>query len=446
MRSLLKRLACVAGALAFGFLARTARAASPYDAAFAALKELSAEQKKELGALVALPPGPAFLADARVGASLEGAEAALEAFRQAALRPNDGTLFAPKPEVLDAKTPVPQYAKHFTLFRLLLLDAKRGLARKERARAESDLLAAAGFLAQLSRQKSGAMISRLIEQRCLQTAFATLVESLREPSANPAYLQALYERLTEIERSQDFMKEALLEETAMAKGTIRGSFTPEAAAAQREKLSYFNRLGAARLQDAEFFTTVYSRVDAALNEQERALSEAFRTNEPAGIGALAAKRERELLERKQARDAVSEWSKVVDAFRGGTRLKAMMAEAAADTFLGGSIPRYDKLVPVHHAHLSELGALRAGLAVALYRRQRRRLPESLEELVPSFLPELPRDSFNGFQPLRYAKLGKKFVVYGFGPDGKDDRGATSVKLEGLADDPAKAIGDIVVSD
>lgn len=50
-----------------------------------------------------------------------------------------------------------------------------------------------------------------------------------------------------------------------------------------------------------------------------------------------------------------------------------------------------------------------------------RLPDRLEELVPGFTAELPKDPFDG-QPLRYRKLEKGFVVYSVGADRKDQQG------------------------
>lgn len=49
------------------------------------------------------------------------------------------------------------------------------------------------------------------------------------------------------------------------------------------------------------------------------------------------------------------------------------------------------------------------------------LPESLEQLVPQFLPAIPADPFDG-EPIRYKKLPTGFVVYSIGPDRADDGG------------------------
>ena len=66
----------------------------------------------------------------------------------------------------------------------------------------------------------------------------------------------------------------------------------------------------------------------------------------------------------------------------------------------------------------------AGLAVALerFRLSRGEYPSALAELVPDFLPEVPRDIYSG-QPFRYHQTeAGSFVLYSFGPDRHDDGG------------------------
>jgi len=58
----------------------------------------------------------------------------------------------------------------------------------------------------------------------------------------------------------------------------------------------------------------------------------------------------------------------------------------------------------------------AAIACERYRRRHGKLPQSLEELVPEFLPKVPSDPFDG-EPLRYAVTGDGYLVYSVGPDG-----------------------------
>ncbi len=63
------------------------------------------------------------------------------------------------------------------------------------------------------------------------------------------------------------------------------------------------------------------------------------------------------------------------------------------------------------------------VAVALvnYRAKHDKFPDTLDALVPDYLPQVPRDPFDG-KPLRFKAEGKGVVVYSVGPDLKDDGG------------------------
>lgn len=61
------------------------------------------------------------------------------------------------------------------------------------------------------------------------------------------------------------------------------------------------------------------------------------------------------------------------------------------------------------------------IAVERFRRAHGRLPESLAELVPGFLPQVPVDPFDG-RPLRYVLRGNQYIVYSVGKDAADNGG------------------------
>ena len=66
-------------------------------------------------------------------------------------------------------------------------------------------------------------------------------------------------------------------------------------------------------------------------------------------------------------------------------------------------------------------AIRAGLALAAFRTGRGAYPDRLEQLVPEFLPELPKDLFDG-QPLRYRRDGAGYRLYSLCQNRRDDGG------------------------
>jgi hypothetical protein len=62
------------------------------------------------------------------------------------------------------------------------------------------------------------------------------------------------------------------------------------------------------------------------------------------------------------------------------------------------------------------------LALERFRLAENHWPEELKELVPAYLPAVPRDPFDG-RAMRYRKLPDGVIVYSVGPDGKDNGGA-----------------------
>lgn len=73
---------------------------------------------------------------------------------------------------------------------------------------------------------------------------------------------------------------------------------------------------------------------------------------------------------------------------------------------------------------AESGGANAAIAVEFYRRKHGRLPQSLDELVPEFLPRVPQDPYVG-APLKYIAAPDHFKIYSVGRDGKDDGGDRS---------------------
>jgi hypothetical protein len=73
---------------------------------------------------------------------------------------------------------------------------------------------------------------------------------------------------------------------------------------------------------------------------------------------------------------------------------------------------------------------RAGLACRLHKSRTGRYPESLEELVPGILAEVPVDPFTG-KPLVYRREGEGFIVYSLGSNQKDDGGRSTYMITQL---------------
>ncbi len=85
------------------------------------------------------------------------------------------------------------------------------------------------------------------------------------------------------------------------------------------------------------------------------------------------------------------------------------------------LPAFPWLTTEDIRTIARLRTADVALAIQRYRLATGSLPDSLEELVPSYLDAVPKDPFDG-KDLRYKKLDIGFVVYSVGEDGKDDGG------------------------
>ncbi len=78
--------------------------------------------------------------------------------------------------------------------------------------------------------------------------------------------------------------------------------------------------------------------------------------------------------------------------------------------------------------MMELAGLRILVAIELYRAERGRLPATLDELVPAYLPKLPADPFAADGKFRYRILPapdaqkRTYLLYSVGFNGQDDAG------------------------
>jgi hypothetical protein len=72
--------------------------------------------------------------------------------------------------------------------------------------------------------------------------------------------------------------------------------------------------------------------------------------------------------------------------------------------------------------------LQVDLSLRLFHHDNRRWPDSLDELVPGYLPTMPVDPYGG-QPLHYRSTDEGFVLYRVGQDLSDDGGRFGNLLE-----------------
>jgi hypothetical protein len=86
------------------------------------------------------------------------------------------------------------------------------------------------------------------------------------------------------------------------------------------------------------------------------------------------------------------------------------------------LPALGKSIQRDCDHTARIRTTQTAIAIERFRRAHNgNLPADLNELIPTYLPSIPRDPFDG-QPLRFKRRATGYVVYSIGSDLHDDGG------------------------
>ncbi|MEA3226999.1 MAG: hypothetical protein U9Q07_13695, partial [Planctomycetota bacterium] len=97
------------------------------------------------------------------------------------------------------------------------------------------------------------------------------------------------------------------------------------------------------------------------------------------------------------------------------------AALGTDLVLGHVTAALGRIDMINLKGITHLQTAQAALAIQRYRLAAGELPDTLADLVPTYLDAVPEDPFDG-NDLRYKKLEVGFVVYSIGEDSLDDGG------------------------
>jgi hypothetical protein len=130
---------------------------------------------------------------------------------------------------------------------------------------------------------------------------------------------------------------------------------------------------------------------------------------------------------KMIRATDEPWPEALEAFKLAGQEAQRRAQGGASPARVGRVltallvPAVEAFTTATARDAAMNGATDAAIACERYRRRHGTLPQSLDELVPEFLPRVPIDPFDG-QPLRYLVAEDGYLVYSVGPDGTDHGG------------------------
>jgi hypothetical protein len=104
-------------------------------------------------------------------------------------------------------------------------------------------------------------------------------------------------------------------------------------------------------------------------------------------------------------------------------------------------PAIKKVVEAQWRTTAEMRCIGAAIACERFRMSTGRWPESLNELVPMFIPAVPRDPFDA-EPLRLKRTEDGIVVYSIGLNRQDDGGDTRGPTKSDALDEGVRLWDV----
>lgn len=309
------------------------------------------------------------------------------------------------------------------LSQVLMFDARLALSDGDTQRACDDYIAAMG-LARQARQDPY-LISDLIGMAIHSMVGTEIERQLRDqPGLFDAdqltRLAHTHARLTqlsgiELENERMFFRDTL-QRVYTDDGQGDGLITPEG-------LEYFGLMTA----PPDDFGTVSFNEMAMINPRVRAATM------PLSI-VFSNSREQE----RALHDAVMDETQLV--LDQGVQWISMLRESALIaekvrseetpmrfSFAALMTPAMESMVTKWFEYQHTMGSFSVMIAIEAYRAEHGQLPASLDELHPSYLPEIPLDLMDPGNPLKLLVDGDRYVIYSNGSDGDDDHARLAPK-------------------
>jgi hypothetical protein len=332
-----------------------------------------------------LDPG----AFALLGKELDRARPAVEEARKLATRPNGRHPLTFPRNPLDVRLLTQQDTRRVA--RLLMYDVLRQAQAGDMRQALASCRA--GLNAGRSLGDEPLIISQLIRTACVAVACQSVERALSQGEPPADELLAL-QRLLQHEAAFPALLVALRGERALLHETLGALEGGDVA------------LGEVLGNDPE------DRQGAALRRLVPGwyLRDTLRADHPRALGLMTRRiREAQLPPREQP---AAEQAFAADA-RALPPWEALATRAL--------LPAVGKIGEVERRRLAHLRCLLAAVAAERYRLAHGAWPESLGQLAPGLLTEVPPDPFDG-RPLRYRRFAEGVVVYSVGENGQDDGG------------------------
>lgn len=333
----------------------------------------------------------------------------------------------------DGKTP---YCDNTDLARLIVMECKFYERQGKLDSALDNYVSLFRLIGHLTRQKHATLVNKLIGRLVQNLAYSSLVQHINHNKLNVQHYRALLDALFSLKKNRTDFKDVLEVRNEEFKEVVK-------------KVADEMRSSQAKQKWVNFYQEFYSEYDRLVDEFSEYWLAAFRENNIEKFEQKSRQfRERvekettlpklgwNFLKKRMGFEATA--SPVLSARIFFSRNRPMLLN---DTVYTRRHSIANANIVTHYTSISNLNVLTTVIAVKLYELKNSKLPDSLNELVPAYLPELPKDPFDDFKPLKYEKRDdKKWVIYSFGPDKKDNH--ASIRYNKASDDKT---GDIVFS-
>lgn len=128
------------------------------------------------------------------------------------------------------------------------------------------------------------------------------------------------------------------------------------------------------------------------------------------------------VKRRILRNCERHYDKVIAITKGRFALRPPELQMPDSARFGVNYVTYDLMWFLDTKSKTENELLLVTLALHAYKLDNGHYPNSLNELLPAYIQQLPEDEFSKRGSFGYKVAGKSYVLYSVGPDGKDDGG------------------------
>jgi len=337
---------------------------------------------------------------------------AINLFKKATKLSNCNFMFGKsmKPTI---EAPILSYWNELDLAKLILVEARFYEKKGRLNLALDNYLSVLRFANHLGQQKFSILISKVTETIVQKLLYIPLTQYINRRDINIKDLGILLDNLLFLNRNKTGLENAFIEEREWMRDMRRKLLER----ARQQKDQYSNE---------DIFQKIHLELTRLGDKFCEYLIVSCKENRPEMYKEKIDQFRNELKE--EIKSLGLTWEEIVRLLeKGMNRLlekiksPSLTAKILFSIYIGESPA---KIITSYYVSLAELNILITATAVKLYKLKTGKIPDSLKDLVPTYLPNLPQDPFNEFRPLQYRHKDDKWIIYSFGPDKQDNQGSS----------------------